>query len=141
MLLITERNPRFQNIVPAANARVSLNSFCATCRKQYSFPKQTKSFFQELSWHGFVSLRFLSFSKVKFGIGTSDDEKISDVHVGSPRYIREVYSQDAIQRSGLNPAIRRLLTADEPEVEIAEAEGIDGVSDLLSVRVRAQKLG
>lgn len=78
---------------------------------------------------------------MKLGIGTSDDDKISDVHVGSPRYIREVYFQDGIQRSDLNPAVRRLLTVDEVEVEFTEAEGIDGVSHLLSVRVRAQMLG
>jgi len=84
----------------------------------------------------------LFLSKVKLGIETSDaDDNTSDVHVGSPRYIREACFQDATQPSYLDPAVRQLLAAGEVDVEVAEAEGIDEVSDVLSVRVRAQILG
>lgn len=62
-------------------------------------------------------------SQVKLRDGTGGvDEKISDVHVGSPRYIRETCFQDAACGRDLDPAVRRLLVADEVDVEVEFTE-------------------
>ncbi|CAM9092214.1 unnamed protein product, partial [Hapterophycus canaliculatus] len=50
-------------------------------------------------------------AKVKI---SAANDKLSDVHVGSPRYMREeAFSKDATYSDDLDPVVRRLLSTDE----------------------------
>lgn len=77
--------------------------------------------------------------KVKFSAGGADD-RMSEVHVGSPRYIRDVNSHDATHDDGLDPDVRRLLSTDDIEVDAGVSEGDDRVTSALSVSVISAKM-
>lgn len=70
--------------------------------------------------------------KVKLSACGADDGK-SEVHVGSPRYIRDACLHDATHDDGLDPDVRRLLSTDDIETDAGESEGDGGVTSALSV--------
>lgn len=80
------------------------------------------------------TLFYPSHLKVRLRAGGADD-KMSDVHVGSPRYIREACFHDAKHDDDLDPVVRRLLSTDDVDVDVGagESEGDDGATSALSV--------
>lgn len=73
-------------------------------------------------------------------VGATDD-KLSDVHVGSPRYMREEACFNDTTYDDLDPIVRQLLSTDEFDADahadigvVGEPEGGDGATGTLSVR-------